>query len=346
MFWPSTIAPQAWSPSPVRETPVQEIHDAERIADELEGPAFVAPGPEGHLIAGLADGRLAMFEPKAPVGRAVRTDQDENDGGRPGEFEVAGVLGARPFGVARGFGEAVLAAAGDKGLLAANEGRVIPLVSEVQNRPIHYAADLAISFARGIVYFTDASDQRGPSASWAEFFEHGAHGRLLAYDANRHETQTLAEGLHFPFGIALAPDERFALIAEMTDYRVLRRWLTGPREGQIETFVDGLPGYPADVSATARGTFWIAIYSPRIASLDRLASTPWLRALWFKLPRALQPQPRRETWAIEVDGEGRILRELRDSSADAYAPVTGVLEHDGALYLGSPTQDGVLRVPL
>jgi sugar lactone lactonase YvrE len=331
-LWPSTITPQAWSPSAIRHVEVTAIANAERIADGLDGPAFLAPGAKEELITGLADGRVAMFE--------------AGDEERDGAFEVAGVLGARPFGVAHGFGEVVIAAAGGKGLVAANEGRVIPLASQAQGRAIGDATDVAISFARNTVYFTDASDRHGPGDSWAEFVEHGANGRLLAYDEHRNSTETLADGLHFPFGVALARDERFVLVSEMTEYRVLRRWLSGPRAGQIETLVDGLPGYPADVSATGRGTFWIALYAPRIVALDRLAGAPWLRALWFKLPRALQPKPARVTQAVEVDGDGNIVRALRDDSADAYAPVTGALERDGILYLGSPTQKGVLKIRL
>jgi len=317
----------------VRDASVTAIAHAERVAENLDGPAFIAPGPEGHLLTGLADGRLAMFEPDAGDG-----DDDE--------FEVAGVIGARPFGVARGFGEVVIAAAGDKGLIAANEGRVIPLASTADGRPIRYAVDLAVAFSRSVVYFTDASDRFGPSHSWAEFVEHGAHGRLLAYDERKNSVDVVAHALRFPFGVALARDESFVLVSEMTEYRVLRRWLSGPRAGEMEAFVDGLPGYPAGISRTERDTFWIALYAPRIESLDRFADMPWLRALWFKMPRALQPKPRRVTWAIEVDAAGKILRELRDDSADAYAPVTGILERDGALYLGSPIRKGMLRVPL
>lgn len=321
----------------MRDAPIRAIAAAKRIAEELEGPAFLAPGPEAHLITGLADGRIAMFEPD---------EREEDHAGESDAFEIAGVLGARPFGVAAGFGEVVIAAAGDQGLLATSEGRVIPLATQAQDRPIRDATDVEVSFARSLVYFTDASDRHGPNESWAEFVEHGAHGRLLAYDERKQSVETIADGLHFPFGVALARDESFVLVSEMTEYRVLRRWLSGERAGQIETFVDGLPGYPADVSPTERGSFWIALYAPRIAALDRLAQAPWLRALWFKLPRALQPKPQRVTWAVEVDAEGKILRELRDDSADAYAPVTGVLERDGTLYFGSPTQKGVLEVRL
>jgi sugar lactone lactonase YvrE len=299
---------------------------AERLWAELDGPTFVAAGPQGHLITGLADGRLAFLE------------------SRSGRARIAGVADGRPFGVAAGLGQVIVAAAGDQGLIGGKKDRLAALATDAGGRPIRHAADAAVSFARSTIYFTDASDRHGPAHSWAEFMEHGAHGRLLAYDSNRLSTQVLAEGLHFPFGIALAVDESHLLICEMTEYRVLRHWLAGERAGTTEVFVDGLPGFPADIGHDGQGGYWLSLYAPRIDSLDRLAAWPWLRALWFKLPRALQPQPQRRTWLLGLDADGRITQDLRDDADDAYAPVVGVLEHDGALYLGSPTQSGILRV--
>ncbi len=319
--------------------PVQAIDDAEKVSLDFQGPAFLAPGPENHLLSGLADGRVALFE-------ASEENEREERGAAEPELEIAGVAPGRPFGVARGLGEVVIAAAGDAGLVAAVEGRILPLVSEAQGRPIRHAADAAVSFARGIVYFTDASDRYTPAQSWAEFVEHGANGRLLAYDSNRRTTQVLVDGLYFPLGIALAADESFVLVCEMTSYRVLKHWLTGKHAGKTEVFVDGLPGYPAEIGADPRGGFWLSLYAPRLDRMDRLASSPWLRALWFKLPRALQPAPAKRTWILGLDADGAITRDLRDDGADAYAPVIGVLEREGALYLGSPTQKGILRIEL
>jgi sugar lactone lactonase YvrE len=327
---PASIEPSAWTPTPVIEATVQPepFAHAERLWTDLDGPASIARGPAGFLITGVADGRLIRVDPVT------------------GRQQPAGLSKGRPFGITAGLGQVTIAAAGDAGLVAVRKAQFMPLASEASGRAIRHAGDVAVSFGRGRIYFTDASDRHNPAESWAEFVEHAPRGRLLAHDVNRMTTEVLADNLHFPFGLALADDESFLLICEMTNYRVLRHWLSGDRAGTTEAFVEGLPGYPADIGPDGSGGYWLSLYAPRIESLDRLAGAPWLRALWFKLPRRLQPRPQHRAWLLHLDAAGRITRDLRDDSIDAYAPILGVLEHEGALYLGSPTQKGVLRMPL
>jgi hypothetical protein len=132
----------------------------------------------------------------------------------------------------------------------------------------------------------------------------------------------------------------------MTQYRVTRLWLDGDRAGTTETFVDALPGFPADIAADGRGGYWLSLYAPRIDALDRLAEAPWLRGLWFKLPRAWQPKPRPQARVLGLDASGRVTQDLQFHGEPAYAPIVGVLAHDENLYLGSPLQKGVLQVRL
>jgi hypothetical protein len=54
----------------------------------------------------------------------------------------------------------------------------------------------------------------------------------------------------------------------------------------------------------------------------------------WALPDRLQPGPRRTTRLINLDTDGRIVRDLR-GRVDGFHMATGVLQHDGRLYLGS-----------
>lgn len=72
---------------------------------------------------------------------------------------------------------------------------------------------------------------------------HGAPtGRLLAHDPATNATEVLQEGLWFANGVALAADESFVAVVETCSMRVRRRWLTGPKQGTLDTLIDSLPG--------------------------------------------------------------------------------------------------------
>jgi hypothetical protein len=75
-----------------------------------------------------------------------------------------------------------------------------------------------------------------------------------------------------------APDESFLLFAQTGAYSVERLWLTGPRAGTREMFVENLPAFPDNLSLGSDGLFWVALPSTRSVILDFLSSkTPILR---------------------------------------------------------------------
>ena len=73
---------------------------------------------------------------------------------------------------------------------------------------------------------------------------------------------------------------------------------------------------------------------------DFLAPRPWARTLLLTLPAPIRlwyvllvGLPHGE--AVEMDGEGTVLRVLRDSSGRAVRAVSEVEEHGGRLWFGS-----------
>ena len=59
-----------------------------------------------------------------------------------------------------------------------------------------------------------------------------------------------------------------------------------------------------------------------------------LRRLAWRLPEALQPQPKRSLRVMAFDGRGRTVHDLQPDATD-YHFATGVREHDGRVWLGS-----------
>ncbi|MCC6646124.1 MAG: SMP-30/gluconolactonase/LRE family protein [Polyangiaceae bacterium] len=291
------------------------------------GPEDVVVDRAGRVLAGVEGGELLRFDPGA---RAV---------------EVVARTGGRPLGVELYVDERVVVCDARRGLLLVDpaRGRVEPLVTEVEGRPLRFTNNAAVA-RDGTIYFTDSSTEYGIDAYREDLLDHLPRGRLFAR-APRGEVTRIAEGLQFANGVALAPDESFVLVAETGRYRVSRVWLSGPRAGRLEPFFDNLPGFPDNMSTGPRGTFWIAIVSPRSPLLDRLLPHPRARALVAALPAALQPQPRPYGMVVELDSDARVRRCLHDPDG-GYAEITGVREHDGALWLGSLVEPAIARVRL
>ena len=52
--------------------------------------------------------------------------------------------------------------------------------------------------------------------------EAGGQGRVISYDMASGVSEVLLDGLFFPNGIALSPDEEFLVISETTASRIMR----------------------------------------------------------------------------------------------------------------------------
>ncbi len=156
----------------------------------------------------------------------------------------------------------------------------------------------------------------------------------------------VVDELYFANGVAVSPDNQFVLVNETTAYRVRRHWLSGPRAGQTETIIDNLPGIPDGVSAGSQGRFWVALYSPRLPTLDKLLPRPWLRKVVYRLPLFLQPDPVRYAMVLAITGDGEVVDNLQDGAADCYAPLTSVEEVGDTLYFGSLERPAVARMAL
>ena len=145
----------------------------------------------------------------------------------------------------------------------------------------------------------------------------------------------MVEGLAFANGVALASDESFVAVAETAGRSVVRRWLTGPREGETDDLVTDLPGYPDNIARGSDGLIWVTIASPAVPVVALMHRSPrWVRAAMTSLPPRLQPQPRRTVRVQAYAAGGSLVHDL-DLPATDFHMVTGVREHDGTVWMGS-----------
>lgn len=330
---PSPIDPVAHTPTPVPEwtgdlAPNEALREAERLAvGEVAGPEDVDVDDEGRLYAGTADGRIVRFDPG-------------------GEVETFAETGGRPLGLAFDRSGNLVVADAVRGLLQVSPGGdVTVLATEANGIPLGFTDDVDVA-PDGRIYFSDASDRFGVGDEMLDLLEGRPHGRLLRYDPATQETEALLDGLYFANGIAVSRDGQFVLVNETYRHRITRYWLEGPAAGSSDIFADDLPGYPDGVSASPRGTFWVAMFTVRNSSADMLGPRPWLRNLLAKLPRSFWPGPDPYGLVLELDREGNVVRSLHDVGGTHLREVTSAEERGKFLYLGTLHRDYVARLPL
>jgi len=331
---PVPITPAAWTPgadpgltgkyaqnarlSPVQKLPLGDGHKPEDVALDAEG----------RIYAGFEDGRIVVLQ---------------QDGTQPRVF--ADTHG-RPLGLVFDPGGNLIIADAIKGLLSVNKsGEVKVLATEADGEKFGCLNDLDVG-ADGTIYFSEASKKFPMAQFTSDILEHQPNGRLLALDPRTQKPKTLVRSLYFANGVAVSPDQSFVLVVETGKYRVRRVWLKGPKAGQSDVFIDNLPGFPDGISSNGRDRFWLALVTPRQAFFDRLLPHPFLRKIVARLPKFLQPAPKRYSFVLAFDTEGRVIENLQNGSPDCYAQIANVVERNGTLYFGSIGEDTLGRFAL
>ena len=208
------------------------------------GPEAVAIDDQGRIYATSHEGFIVRLQ---------------RDGSGPEKW--ANTKG-RPLGIDFDRQGNLIVADAFRGLLSiAPDGSVSELATVADGIPIRYADDVAVA-ADGKVYFSDASTKFGAEdfggtmeGSLLDIMEHGGHGRLLCYDPDTRETNTLMRGLNFANGVAVSHDQKYALVNETGSYRVVRYWLAGPKKGNSEPLIEGLPAFPDNITRGLDGQF-------------------------------------------------------------------------------------------
>ena len=324
LLFPVPITPAAWTP-PVTPTLTGQYEQNNRLASTERlflgngrNPEDVAIDSAGRIYAGFEDGRIIQLQP---------------DGTQP---HVFGNTAGRPLGLIFNQTGELIVADTVMGLLSIeNTGAIKILSTGVDNEPFGCLNDLDVA-ADGTIYFTEASHKYPMSKFSYDILEHQPNGRLLAYDPKTQTTRTVLNGIYFANGVAVSPDQSFVLVAETGMYRVLRVWLNGPKAGQSDVFIDNLPGFPDGISSNGKDRFWLALVTPRDELLDtKLLPSPFLRKVVVRLPKSLQPAPKRYSFVLGLDSEGKIVDNLQNGAPDCYAEISNAVERNGVLYFGS-----------
>ena len=284
------------------------------------GPEDVVVDGEGRLYTGVDDGRILRLSPDGK------------------HIDVIADTGGRPLGLELYGDDELLICDARAGLLVAplSGGSPSVLATSAVGLDFVFCNNAAVA-SDGTVYFTDSSRRFGIDDWRDDLIEQTGGGRLLRRSPDG-SIDLLLDGLQFANGVALAPDESFVAVAETGACRVSRVWL---RDGRSDVFVDGLWGFPDNISTGTDGLIWITQASPKVAALDVVRRLPaFLRAGVRALPTSLQPKPGREVGVLGVAADGRVERELR-GEIPGFHMLVGVREWQGKLFFGSLEESAV-----
>ncbi|NTZ97562.1 SMP-30/gluconolactonase/LRE family protein [Pseudomonas koreensis] len=335
LLMPTRVQPVAWKPPAAPSLSEGIYAENQRLkAVEQIGPGDI-DGPEAlllegdFLITGLHDGRL------------IRTSLDGKT------RQVLSDTGGRPLGLARHPNGLLVIADAVKGLLSLDaQGRLIPLTTEANGLPFGFTDDVAIDKSGHYAYFSDASSRWGYGHDGEAIIEHGGDGRLLRYDFQTGKTSVLLDKLQFANGVTLGPDDAYVLVNETGAYRISRYWLTGPKAGTHDLFIDNLPGLPDNLAFNGSNRFWVALYAPRSALLDGTAGHPWVRTMIVRALTVLPKPVEKRGFVLGLDLQGKVIANLQDAGSGNYSPITTAREYGDWLYLGSLKARHMARLPL
>ena len=281
--------------------------DFQVIAVPGHGAEDVVVAADGSVFTGSGDGVIHRI---APDGRVMAVAD----------------TGGRPLGIELLPGGRLLVCDARRGLLAVDpsSGAIEELAGGMR-----FCNNAAVA-ADGTIYFSDSSTVHTIDEWRAEMVEVTRTGRLLRRTPDGAVT-VLRDGLAFANGVALAGDESFVAVAETAARTIARHWLTG----RDDVLVADLPGYPDNIARGSDGLIWVSIASPRDPVVERLQRGPmWIRRRVTRIPRSLQPAPKRTVRVQAYDDDGRLVRDLTGDSA-RFHMVTGVREHHGRIWMGS-----------
>ncbi|MDD9303255.1 MAG: strictosidine synthase family protein [Desulfobacter sp.] len=325
---PAPIDPAAYFPPEPRDfTRLQAsaglLQTAQLLAlGEINGPEEVAVDRQGRVYGGTQDGKIICLLPD-------------------GRLKPFADTKGRPLGMKFDLNDNLIVCDGYQGLLSINpQGKITVLARSADDLDFKFTDALDIG-SDGIIYFTDASAKFGPDEYLYDLLESKPHGRFLSYDPATGRVKVLLKSLYFANGVALSEQEDFVLINETYRYRIVRYWLKGPKSGTHEIFIDNLPGFPDNISSNHKGRFWLALFTVRNKIVDQTHPFPFLKALIFKLPKALWPKPTPYGLVLALDEQGKITQCLHDPTGEHLKEITSAREHQGYLYLGSLHNDRI-----
>jgi sugar lactone lactonase YvrE len=322
------IYPVRWQPPPVDPLPDVPAAPVTVVPVPGDEPEDVVADADGQIWTGLVDGRIVRIPP----------------GGAP---IVVADTGRRPLGMHVARDSRILVCDSPGGLLALDpdSGQLEVLADSVDGRKLMFCSNVTET-SDGTIYFTESTSAFTYPHNMGALLEARGRGSLFRLDRDG-TVSTLASGLYFANGVTLTKDESALVFAETLARRLSKYWLTGPDAGSVTPLAVNLSGMPDNLSTGASGRIWCAMVTPANPMADRLAQgAPFVRKLIWRLPNRFHPKPESVVWCVAFDPDsGEVVAGVRTTHPE-FGIVTGVVESDGKLWMGTIGFPAVAHCPL
>ena len=198
----------------------------------------------------------------------------------------------------------------------------------------------------------------------------------MKYDPQTKKNTVLMEGLFGANGILLSPNEDFLLVAESGHSRIHQYFLKGANKGGSKIFVDGLPGVPDNLRLVSEDRFFAPLVKvhEHLSEFQYLTNYPLTRefltkflsiidALFNKIETVYPNKISKaglhfvghletllwispvKTTLLEFNWSGDVVRSYHGSDG-SFPHLSDVFIHNGYLYMGSPYNNFLGRIPL
>ncbi len=224
-----------------------------------------------------------------------------------------------------------------EGLLSISPDKKVTVLAnkDENNKPFSIPNGIDIA-SDGKIYFSNTSEIAAYDIKYGRkvILEMKPIGGFYCYDPQTNKVKTLIAGTYFGNGVIISKDESYVLMVETTKYRILKYWLKGEKTGQVETFIDNLPGFPNGISIREDGSYWLGFSTKRTDALDKIHPKIGMKKFVNALPNFLQPKAEKFGMVMNISSEGKILQSLFDTKGIVMPEAGAVKEHNGYLYLG------------
>ncbi|HYM29768.1 MAG TPA: SMP-30/gluconolactonase/LRE family protein [Candidatus Cybelea sp.] len=307
--------------------------------DQVEGPEDVILDRQDRLYGSTRDGNIIRFS-----------------GPDFKKREIFAHIGGRPYGMQFDKDENLIVCVGGMGVYGVRPGGEVFKVTDETNRTwyklnddsrVRMADDLDIA-PDGKIYFSDCTTRYEATTYALDVLEGRPNGRVICHDPVTGKTRTLIKQFHFPNGICVSHDGKSVFIASTTLCKIFRYWLDGPRKGELEIFIDALPGNPDNINRASDGTYWLALVGIRTPTFDLAERKPGFRLRMVK-------QVPGDEWispglnhgcVLRFNEQGEILESFWDPTGLNHPTLTSMREHKGYLYLGGLENNRIGRIKL
>ena len=331
IFQSCSLKPLAWKP-PIKPELRGKIAENELLSttkwvdlDGWYGPEDIAIDKQGNLYCGVhisktdfSDGRILKIDTLGNVTVFCNT-----------ESWVTGLHFDK--------NENLIACDQKRGLISVNKKGEITILASQDKKGNKFLIPNDVDIAEdGVIYFSNTSSKYSFSQKMARkiLLEVKPDGGLYSYNPETKEVKTLIDSSFFGNGVAVSNDDKFVLMVDLTKYRIVRYWLKGDKKGEVELFLQNLPGLPNGISRRSDGSFWLGFTTRRDDLLDKIQARTGLKKFIYGIPMWLQPKQESFGMLMHISENGKILKTYYDTTGKFVSEASSIEENNGYLYLG------------